>query len=672
MARTIPTAVFAKGARSPGEGGQPGLGHLPHPNAGGFVTTPSDNIAPESIQRRDGIGVAAASPEHLYELALTTTAMAFHSAAIQALRECTTIAPDHGPAWRKLAQVLRLAREDGEAAAADAAADRAESTAGWRGRIDRRTPAELEKAEARLREPLAGKAIKDVAATLRAHLIADPLDAAAMRVLARVEMRLGDPVTCLRLLERALDVSPDYLGALESYAEALLQRWQHAGIAVAQTARLIAYDPRNSHYRYLHAYATMQTGDLETTIELLVGLLREQPAQAGIWLSYGQALQFLGRREESVQAFRRCLELQPEMGQAYLGLAELRGKDITESDVAAMRAQLAGTAMPPDSRPCMLYALAQTLERAGDFAASFAAYEEGSRLVRANAERRGPADSSGDSADPTRVGRLKAVFSRENLETKLVQAPAPATPEAPIFVIGLPRAGSTLVEQVLASHSQVEGTRELPVMEDIVSDLMLSRIMVMPNAYPECILDLTRDQLAALGARYIEESRAYRQTQRPRFVDKRTWNWMEAGLIHLILPQAKVIDIRREPMAACFAMYKQLLADFAYDLDGLGRYYRKYVGMMDHWESVLPGRIHFVQYERLVTDTESEIRRMLAYCGLPFEEGCLRFWETDRTVSTPSAEQVRRPIYRDAVEAWRNFEPWLGPLKASLAEPAPA
>jgi len=672
MVRIIPTAIFAKGAQIPKEGEQSGPGHPGRPDVGRFVTTPAFPHQPISRQRETR--TAESSPEQLYELALTAVAMSFQSTAMEALRDCTRLAPDHAPAWRKLAEVLRLAGKDNEAAAADAAADRGSSAAGkWRGRFDRRTPAELESAEIKLREPLRGKPIDDVATALREHLMANSLDAAAMRLLAQVEMQAGDAITCMRLLKRALDVSPEYMGARQNYAEALLGRRQYAGIAAAQTARLIAHDPKNSQYRYLHAYALTQIGNFEAAIELLAGLLQESPAQAWNWVAYGQALGFVGRREESVQAYRRCLELQPNMGQAYWGLAELKGKDITESDIAAMRAQLDGSAMPPESRICMLYALGQALERADDFAASFHAYEEGSRLAGDKAGRRGRyTETAGDSSDPTRVARLKEVFSRENLQTTLLPARMPKTPDTPIFVIGLPRAGSTLVEQILASHSQVEGTRDLSVMGDILRDLSLSRIMVMPNAYPACILDLTRDQLAALGARYIEESRAYRKTPRSFFVDKQTWNWMEAGLIHLILPQAKLIDIRRKPMAACFAMYKQLLANFPHDLDGLGRFYRKYVGMMDHWESVLPGRIHFVQYERLLTDTENEIRRMLDYCGLPFEESCLRFWETARTVATPSAEQVRRPIFHDSVDAWRNFEPWLAPLKAALAEPARA
>ena len=367
--------------------------------------------------------------------------------------------------------------------------------------------------------------------------------------------------------------------------------------------------------------------------------------------------------------------MQPDLGGAYWGLADLKGDFLTDADIAAMRAQLDEGDLEPSSRRYMLYALGQALERAGDFQASFAAYEEGARVFRAMSEegrkRNGASNEYSESVD--RVRRVKAVFSRDNFETKLAQAPSAAMRDTPIFVVGMPRAGSTLVEQILSSHSQVEGTRELPLVADIARELGISRMLVVKDAYPECVLDLTRDRLAEYGARVIESSRAHRKTTRPYFIDKRPWNWQEAGLIHLILPHAKIIDVRREPMAACFAMFKQLLPSDAVhssDLDGLGRYYNNYVSLMEHWQSVLPGRIHFVQYERLVEDTESEIRRLLDYCGLPFEESCLRFWETDRAVATPSAEQVRRPIYRDALEQWRNFEPWLGPLREALNQPA--
>jgi hypothetical protein len=396
-------------------------------------------------------------------------------------------------------------------------------------------------------------------------------------------------------------------------------------------------------------------------------------------------MHFLDRREESVQALRQCLALQPNMGEAYWALADLKGNYFTQADIAAMRMQLGGDSLHKESRVRMLFALGQALERAGDFAASFAIYDEGRRLTLAQSPRRegpdngelaarepqghfdGP-DRKTDIAEAVRCRRV--IFSRENLRTRLVQTPAPEAPDTPIFVVGLPRAGSTLTEQILSSHSQVEGTRELPLIGDITADLNLSRVVVNRNAYPECVLQLSQEQLAALGARYLERSRAYRKTNRVWFVDKRPWNWLEVGLIHLMLPQAKIIDIRREPMAACFALFKQLITKFHFDLAGLGRYYNYYVNLMEHWESVLPGRVHFVQYERLVEDTEGEIRRMLDYCGLPFEERCLRFWETDRAVATPSAQQVRRPIYRDALQQWRNFEPWLGPLKEALARPA--
>jgi len=351
----------------------------------------------------------------------------------------------------------------------------------------------------------------------------------------------------------------------------------------------------------------------------------------------------------------------------------LKGNFLTEADVAAIRAYLAGHELDPVGRQYMNYALAPYLERAGDYAASFAAYAAGAASFRTSVAGTPKSHNAEFSTD--RVRRLKLVFSAENFATRALPAQpkqAAVQPDTPIFVVGMPRAGSTLVEQILASHSMVEGTRELPVIGDIVRDLTVSRAMITEVAYPEVLLDLTPEELAALGARCLEHSKKYRHTDRPCFIDKRPWNWLDAGLIHLMLPNAKIIDVRREPMAACFAMFKQLLppdAAFSYDLTEVGRYYNEYVSLMDHYEKVLPGRIHFLQYERLVEDTETEIRRLLAYCGLPFEESCLRFWETDRAVSTPSAEQVRRPIFRDALQQWRKFEPWLGPLAASLQEP---
>jgi tetratricopeptide (TPR) repeat protein len=668
----VPTALLADGGFHVKDDSLPGLGRPLRADGGTLVPTPSPgNQEPALLQAQPEVTVA--SPAYLYELGLTTAAMGFHTAAIEALRNCTARAPDHAAAWRKLAELLRLAKEDAQAEAAEAVAERVSSGAGkWKMATGERVLAKLEKAESKLREKLRGTSPEEAAVALRNHLVVKPRDAVAMRLLAQLERLAGDGITSLLLLERALELSPSYIGARENYAELLVERRLHAA-AAAQTARLLAHDPRNAHYRSLHAHTMIYIGNLDEAIDILAGLLRENTGQPRYWLAYAQALHFIGRRDESVQAFRQCLELKPDLGEAYWGLANLKGNFITEADIAAIRAQLEEAALQSDGRMHMLYALAHALERSGDFAASFAAYDEGARLFRAVSEKRRTDNARPDP--PNGMRRLKTVFSRENLEAKLVQAPAASPAVAPIFIVGMPRAGSTLVEQILASHSQVEGTRELPLIGDITRDLSLSRMMVVPDAYPECVLDLTRQQLAALGARYIERARDYRKTERRYFVDKRPWNWQEVGLIQLILPHAKIIDIRREPMAACFAMFKQVLpidAAFSYDLDSLGIYYNKYVSMMEHWQSALPGRVHFVQYERLVEDTESEVRRMLDYCGLPFEEDCLRFWETDRAVSTPSAEQVRRPIYRDALEQWRKFEPWLGPLRQALNRPVEA
>ncbi len=603
--------------------------------------------------------------------------MSYHTAAIEALRDCVAAAPDHTLAWRKLAQLFKLAKEDIEAQAAEREALRARPAADkWKPATDKRSREQLKAAEDRLIATIKTKKPDEIAAILRERLVKDPLDAATIRLLAGLEVHEKDVFTAMRLLERALELAPHFVQARDDYAAILTERGDFTDAAV-QTGLLLAEEPRNVRYRTLHANSVMHVGDYDTALDLLTDLLREFPADAGAWLLYAQGLRFLGRYDESVQALRRCLDLKPDMGEAYWGLADLKGNFLTEDDVAAMRGLLVGDTLDPNTRAHMLYALGQGLERAKDFAGSFAAYEEGASLFFAGVREHGLENTLGpdeNTPDSERIlRRMKQVFSKRNLEKKLKRAPSSADRGTPLFVVGMPRAGSTLVEQILSSHSFVEGTRELPLIGDITRALSHSRMLVTPDAYPECLLDMSPEELAALGDQYLERARDYRKTDRPVFVDKRPWNWLQVGLIHQILPQAKIIDVRREPMAAGFAMFKQLLpieASFSYNLDALGAYYMRYVDLMDHWQSVLPGRVHFLQYEKLVDDTETEIRRLLDYCELPFEESCLRYWETDRAVATPSAEQVRQPIFRGALEQWRNFEPWLGPLKDALARPA--
>jgi hypothetical protein len=355
------------------------------------------------------------------------------------------------------------------------------------------------------------------------------------------------------------------------------------------------------------------------------------------------------------------LSIDPAAGNAYYGLSEMKATYLGGDDVAAMQKHLAKGVKNLVHRKCMAYALAQTLERAGDYEASFAAYEFGGRVCT---EELAETDQAHDPVRiEERLTRVRGVFTAEAMAAREPPqlGPGPSSGQGfdttPIFVLGMPRAGSTLVEQILASHSLVEGTRELPVVD--------------PDIYPQRVLEFSRAELDALGAECLQGIARYRTTNLPYVIDKRPWNWMDIAFIHLILPQARFIDIRRAPMAAGFAMFKQLLpadAAFSFDLRHTGLYYRGYVAFMEHIDKILPGRVLRVSYENLVENTEFEIRRMLDYCGLPFEEHCLRFWETKRTVSTPSAEQVRRPIFRDALQQWKNYEPWLGPLKEALGD----
>ena len=654
--------------------------HLPGANPSRLALVVPAGFGPTLAPPRPGaaagpatastLGPPAANLARLYELAVTSAAMGFHESAIETLHRVTTHAPDHALAWRKLAELLPLAGKLAEAAAArDEAARTGTPPPRWNGATGERFPAKLEKADRKLAALLREVPPQDEMTVLRDVLFSDPLDVVAMRRLAVAEWRADDGVTALALLERALALSPGYTAAREVLTELLLERRLYARL-IDETAILLAQAPRKLETLTKRSDALAHIGRYDEAIEILEVLLKQKPDEPRFWLSYGNMLHFVGRRDDAVKAYRSCLQLSPESGHAYWGLADLKGNFLTADDVVEMRALLASNRLDAENRTRVYYALAHYHERAKDYAASFAAYDEGARAFRDSVGITPRAYNPEEHTE--RLRRIKKVYSASTLAARRARAPRTSQLDTPIFVIGMPRAGSTLVEQILASHSMVEGTRELSVVGDITRDLTLSRLLLTPVAYPECITEFSADEVARLGERYVREAAFFRNTNRPYFIDKRPWNWIEAGLIDMILPHAKLIDIRRAPMAACFAMFKQMLppdAAFSYDLNALGRYYNEYVNMMEHHEQVMPGRVLRVEYERLVDDTETEIRRMLDYCGLPFEESCLRFWQTDRAVATPSAEQVRRPIFRDALEQWRNFEQWLGPLKESLARP---
>jgi tetratricopeptide (TPR) repeat protein len=422
---------------------------------------------------------------------------------------------------------------------------------------------------------------------------------------------------------------------------------------------LLAAEPHSPTYLNLRANALTSIGEYDRAIADFATVLAKYPRNAKIWLAYGHTLRTAGRRDESIAAYRRSLELAPSLGEAYWSLANLKTFRFGEDDIAAMRTQLLRDDLGFEDRVHFNFALGKAFEDLKDYAPSFEQYSAGNAVRRANLRY--------DPDDTRRfVERSKAVFTREFFDARAGQG---CPDDAPIFVIGMPRSGSTLVEQILSSHSRVEGTMELQDMAQLARSMVDDPANQPRQLFPEVVQAAGAATLLRLGERYIAQTRIHRKAGTPYFIDKMPNNWMHAGLIHLILPNAKIIDTRRYPMSGCFSNFKQLYArghQFSYSLEDIARYYLDYVDLMAHFDAVLPGRIHRVVYERMVDDTEDEVRRLLEYCGLPFEDACLKFYETERAVRTPSSEQVRQPIFREGVEQWKNYEPWLGPLATAL------
>jgi tetratricopeptide (TPR) repeat protein len=609
---------------------------------------------------------------HIYELGLTSIAMSFHQAAVENMREVTELAPDHAGAWTTLAELLRLSGLDDEAREAEAKAASIDVKAtAWRDATGETAPARLESIERKVRADCQKVGEKEMITQLRGILFEDPLNVAAMRFLANEEDLAEDPTTAMNLLARALKLSPNYLAARADYARLLMSERQHL-LALEQSAYLIAAEPTNNGYRLLRADASVQAEKFEEARIAFEAILADEPNNEHVLNAYGSLLKTLGRREDAVKTFRKLLSIAPGRGGAYFGLSELKANYLNPVDVVAMHRYLTEGIEDLGSRKCMAYALGQTLERGKEYEGSFEAYAYGAKTCKA--EIAGTLRVYEPDRFQERLERLRQVFTAESMARQSVAAD-PAVVTTPIFVLGMPRAGSTLVEQILGSHPMVEPTRELPVVAQLSRKVGMSRVIKNPDIYPARVAELSRPELDALGQELLARIAPYRTTSLPYVIDKRPWNWLDIPFIHLILPQARFIDIRRAPMAAGFAMFKQLLpadAAFSFDLQHLGHYYRQYVQQMAYLDTILPGKILRVSYEDLVQNTEPEIRRMLEYCGLPFEEKCLRFWESDRAVLTPSAEQVRRPIFTDALTQWKNFEPWLGPLKESLGDLAEA
>lgn len=573
----------------------------------------------------------------LYELGLALDAQGEAAAGIAALRRAVALNPDHADAWGAIGDALfRL----GDIAGADEA-------------FARRRRASLSDTELRLAADAlwAGRAV-EAEAILTRRLAEASRDLDAALLLAEAFARQGRHRDAARLLVTALDIDPKFEAARLALAEALFQQ-QKAEPALEQAEKLLASAPGNPVFRNLLAACLGLLGDFERAIELHQGLAAEFPKQAKIWLNYAHALRTVGRQEAAVEAYRRCIGLAPTLGDAWWGLANLKVAKFTHDETRAMAALLWRQDLPNDDRLHLDYALGKALEDRGDFEASFARYAEGARLRRASL----PHDADEVSAH---VDRSIELFTRAFFDERSSWG---AKTGDPIFIVGLPRSGSTLIEQVLASHSRAEGTMELP---DIA---LMAGELIAEGDYPGGLASIGPERAEALGQSYLATTRIQRREGRAHFIDKAPNNFLHIGLIRLILPKAKVIDARRHPMAACFSAYKQHFAQgqgFSYDLDDLGRYYGDYVRLMDHFDEVQPGWVHRVIYEDLVEDPEGEIRSLLDHCGLPFEVDCLDFWKNPRAVRTVSSEQVRQPIFREGLDRWRAFEPWLGPLQAAL------
>jgi predicted Zn-dependent protease len=495
-------------------------------------------------------------------------------------------------------------------------------------------------------------------ALLRSHLKVHPTDVAALRMLAEVAARLRRYIDAETLLARCLELAPSFGPARHNYAT-VLNRQGKAADALPEVERLLATEPRNPGYRNLKAAILANLGEYAGSIEVYEAVLKEYPEQPKVWMSYGHALKTARRQDDSVAAYRRAIALQPTLGEAYWSLANLKTFRFAVQDVAAIHGALARDDLTDDDRLHFEFSLGKALEDEASYQESFAHYAAGSEIRRRLAPYRAEETSA-------YVRRAQALCTAEFFTAR---AAAGAAAADPIFIVGLPRAGSTLLEQILASHSMVEGTMELPDLLGIARELAAGDSPDEERRYSPALAALSHEELRRLGERYLTQTRVQRKTSAPFFIDKMPNNFLNLGLLHLILPNAKVIDARRHPLGCCFSCFKQHFArgqNFSYGLEDIGRYYHDYVQLMAHFDAVLPGRVHRVFYEQMIDDTEGEVRRLLDYCGLPFEESCLRFYENERAVRTASSEQVRQPIFRDGVDQWRHYEPWLGPLKQAL------
>jgi tetratricopeptide (TPR) repeat protein len=565
--------------------------------------------------------------------------------ATHSFLRAVNINPALPASWSLLEGLYRMAGQDREAAQA------AEHVAALR-----RLPSEVVTATALFSDGELAPAEQLIRAYLRRH----PDHIEAMRLLARIGMEREVLDDAHLLLERVLELAPDYHLARFEYAQVLARRHLYLE-ARAQVEQLLGLEAANRNYRTLHALTLVGLGQHEQALALYRELLEGATQPAELHLSIAHSLKTLGSTDAAIAEYQTAADCRPGYGEAYWSLANLKTYRFTDEEIARMEAAEAAPTASGADRYHLCFALGKALEDRGRFEQSFEYYSRGNALKRAASGYRPERIEAG--ARQQREVCTAALFARH-------AGSGSAAPD-PIFIVGLPRAGSTLIEQILASHSAVEGTQELADIPRIVAGLQGRSGPADPPGYPQTLLRLTAADFSRLGEQYLRDTRAYRATARPRFIDKMPNNFRHVGLIHLMLPNARIIDVRREPMACCFSNFKQLFAQgqtFTYGLEDIARYYRTYLELMGHWDEVLPGRVLRVHYEDVVDDLEGSVRRLLDHCGLGHEPACLAFHQTERSVRTASSEQVRQPIYREGLEQWRHYERWLGPLRDALGD----
>ena len=507
-------------------------------------------------------------------------------------------------------------------------------------------------------ELIADGKVAKAEAILRPFLKINHLNVNAIRLLAEVGMELGALKDAENLLIRCLELAPDYHAARYSYTNVLYKRHRFKD-AIVMLDKLLEIEPTNGVWLTMKAANLVEINEHQQALEIFESIIEKFPSHPQVHMSYGHALRAVGRAEESIAAYEKCIAQGTGLGEAFWSLANLKTYRFSEDKIAQMEAILRDKSCDYRDYYHLLFALGKAREDRKEYQLAMAAYAKGNQV-------RGKSVPWSADRFHQDTQKIKSFFNEDFFRKNQSMG---CQANDPIFIVGLPRAGSTLIEQILSSHSEVEGTAELADIIALARKIDGRAHRHDPGLYPAALAQMNAAQFTEMGQSYLDSTAVQRVSDTPRFLDKMPNNFSHVGLINLILPNAKIIDARRHPMDCCFSGYKQLFASgqgFTYGQERIGRYYRDYVEIMDHWDNVLPGRVLRVHYEAMVEDTENQVRRLLDYCQLPFEEQCLKFYENKRTIRTASSEQVRQPIYRSGMNQWQPFEQWLAPLRDAL------